>query len=65
MNKPMPEHHRAITIARSDIAKGYGVILNLGKLGRFSIVAAAPVDAANPPPADMVRVIVAPARGPK
>ncbi len=65
MSKPMPAHHRAIDIPRAKIADSYDVTIRIGASPfPWVIVAAAPVDAANPPPAGMVRVIVAPARGP-
>ncbi len=63
MSKPMPAHHREIEIPRRDVAKSYsGVRAFAGLRGTWIIVAAS---ATPPTSVDHVKVIVAPARGPK
>ncbi len=63
-NRLLPAHHKTVEIPRRDVDKGYHGVRIIG-VKSYIIVAAAPVDAENPPPAGMVRVVVAPARGPK
>ena len=69
MSKPIPAHHRVIDIPRAKIADGYDVTIETSS-GRllWQIVAAASTqlqEGEKPPAENYIRVIVAPARGPK
>jgi hypothetical protein len=57
--KPTPPHHKTIEIPAGLVRNGYGGVRLLG-VKAYIIVAAAPVDAKDPPRLGMVRVIVAP-----
>ena len=67
--KPMPAHHKEVTVFRSTIARGYGGDREIPAAGPglWIIVAAGPssVDLSKRPPPAMVDLIVAPARGGK
>ncbi len=63
MSKPRPAHHREVEIPSGAVASGYGGVRGSAR-DPCIIVAASPVNAAKPPQPGMVRVIVAPARGP-